>query len=178
MTRLCLLFALSALAGSASAGMRQAGAQPPTRPGDAMTRDSVAAHLVMASIFGQLGFSLARAARDTTTKPWVITIPLGGAAEWSVYRDYLLRIIRARVPTEDDQFVHELSVTGIRMQGDTLVAQFFLGSRWQCYNAWTGGGTSYEMRAVRQANYSFAPRTTAVEYSDGRTCVATPPPRR
>ena len=173
--RFRLLLFLAALTG-AMAVIPRAGAQTPANdPRVALTQDTLAARLVMASVLGELGFAIAQAARDTTSRPWMIEIPLAGTPEWSKYRDYLFHILRARPPNEQDRFVQTLFVTSLQMQGDTLVAQFSVGQQWRCYNVLTGAATSFEMRARRSATSAEGLRTRVVEYTDGRTCVVAPP---
>jgi hypothetical protein len=119
--------------------------------------DTLVVRSVMTAVFGELGWYLARAARDTTPQPWRVTLPAASSATWTPYRDYLLHILRARQPVERDSVRNTLTIANGEQRGDTLVVPFSIGYSWRCSNEWRSNGTMYEMRLIGRGMSFQAP---------------------
>jgi hypothetical protein len=126
---------------------------------------------VAAAVLGELSHSLARAALDTVPRPWTVTTPADSIAEWKMLKDYLVRVLRARVPEPADSTRSHLRIETLRLRGDSLFAGFTIGGSWICPSGQTGGSaTHYEVTAVRHQSHWQPARTRAVEFSDSMPC--------
>ena len=141
-----------------------------------MSQDTTAARMVMASVFGQLGHEMARAAVDTTLRPWLVDLPRDGRVRWSRFRDHLFAAVRGRPPLHEHEARHVLSIEQIEMRGDTLVAAFTTGFGEFCGKDWMGDATGYEMRAIRRGDAFEMPTTRRTMHSHGWCHRPTLPP--
>jgi hypothetical protein len=121
------------------------------------------------ALFEKLGSDLARAALDTTPRPWDIRVPT--AASWQAIHRHLTQALRAREPSGQDTLVSYVRIDSVTVRGDTVHARFTLGVYWRC-RIGRGGGTStgYEVYAIRRMGYWQPPRTSEFEWGDSTPC--------
>lgn len=164
MNRLWRAALVAALVGLASAS----DAQRPQRS-MSMASDSTASQIVMSGIFGQLGYHIARAATESVSRPVRLDLPTDWP-QWRSYAAHLLNSVRGRPLRATDSTSLRIALFTMYMRGDTLVAEFDIGSSWLCRGEWKGSSTAYELTAIRRGSAWEAARTRPVGYGDAATC--------
>lgn len=137
--------------------------------------DTAVVRIIMQGVYGELGWTLASAAQDTTRRAWEIRFPQEDSVLWDIHRTNLFRIVRGSAPTQGDSSISMLHIRAIAFRRDTLVADFYLGAKWRCPDGrWTGSGTYHELIAVRHGTAWEMPRVTEQAFGDG-VCLTRQP---
>lgn len=111
-------------------------------------QDSSGVHHIGAAVFRESYYRIARAALADTGG--VVSLSLPAGPFWARLERHLLTSLRARRPRPSDRSMQVVSVSDVRNAGDTLIARFYVGDRWQCPDGrWKGSGTLFEARAIR-----------------------------
>ena len=135
-----------------------------------LAEDSAIARLTMSAVFERLGGRIAQAAVDTVTHPWIMSFPSRGR-HWSLYEKHARAVLRARDPISPDSVRSTLTVESFEIRGDTVFAHFTLGAASKCRGEWKGGGTQYEMVAIKSGKFWEYPVVTKpIGHYDSISC--------
>jgi hypothetical protein len=101
-------------------------AQDPLRPPAATVPDTTLASPVIRHIFSTVATYIARAARDSVSRPWRIDLP-DAAPRWAAIREHLYVSLRAHPASAADSQFYHLSIGPLRVAGDTARSRFEWG---------------------------------------------------
>lgn len=122
------------------------------------------------AVFQRLGWALSEAALGTR-RPWTIHLPDDAPEPLERLRTHVLHAVNARPREASDTIGMVLSVQRLRVEGDSLVAEFSIGPLWSCRDGSTGGhSTGYEVRSWRHNGFWQPPSTAIVLTSNSAPC--------
>jgi hypothetical protein len=136
-------------------------AQVPPRPSAAVVPDTTLASPLIRHIFSTVATYIARAARDTLSRPWHIELP-DSEPPWPAVREHLYVSLRALPASATDSQFYHLSVGPVRVAGDTARSRFVWGLTRICPDS-TGDSSSRrggyanveEVYLIRSTHFGF-----------------------
>ena len=137
-------------------------------------RDSATVRLVLAAIIGASPSALARGAKESGRRPWIIVSSATSfGTDWPALRAELVRLLRADSTPSPDSAASILSLEHVHTDSDTLTIRFSIGSRWRCGEQWKGASTAFEVR-MPWSEFTWEPKAIDYEWSSSGACERTP----